>query len=73
MGAFGAVLVIAYHPYGLPMQIWVTLQQTGLGAALPFALVLLVVALPLPVLAYVWTARARIASGSGAALGGPEP
>ncbi|MHB1553433.1 MAG: ABC transporter permease subunit [Acidimicrobiales bacterium] len=73
MGAFGAVLVIAYHPYGLPMQIWVTLQQTGLAAALPFALVLLVVALPLPVLAYVWTARARIASGPGAALGDPVP
>jgi len=71
MGAFGAVLVIAYHPYGLPMQIWVTLQQTGLAAALPFVLVLLVVALPLPVLAYVWTARARIASGPGDAIADP--
>ncbi len=71
MGAFGAVLVIAYHPYGLPMQIWVTLQQTGLAAALPFALLLLVVALPLPVLAYVWTARARIASGPDASVGDP--
>jgi molybdate/tungstate transport system permease protein len=70
MGAFGAVLVIAYHPYGLPMQIWVTLQERGLAAALPFALLLLVVALPLPVLAYVWTARARVASGSGPAVGG---
>lgn len=59
MGAFGAVIIIAYHPYGLPMQIWVTLQESGLAAALPFALVLIVVALPLPLLAYLWSARAR--------------
>lgn len=67
MGAFGAVVIIAYHPYGLPMQIWVTLQQDGLAAALPFALVLLVVAMPLPVLAYAWSARARLAAGPGVA------
>jgi len=59
MGAFGAVIIIAYHPYGLPLQIWTTLQETGLASALPFALVLLVVALPLPVAAYLWSARAR--------------
>jgi molybdate/tungstate transport system permease protein len=59
MGAFGAVLIIAYHPYGLPMQIWTTLQESGLARALPFALLLLVVALPLPVLAYLWSARSR--------------
>lgn len=59
MGAFGAVVIIAYHPYGLPMQIWVTLQETGVASALPFALLLLVVALPLPLLAYLWSARAQ--------------
>jgi molybdate/tungstate transport system permease protein len=59
MGAFGAVIVIAYHPTGLPLQIWLSLQETGLPSALPFALVLLVVALPLPIAAYVWSARAR--------------
>lgn len=59
IGAFGAVLIIAYHPYGIPMQIWVTLNETGLASALPFALVLIVVALPLPLLAYGWSARAR--------------
>ncbi len=59
MGAFGAVIIIAYHPYGLPLQIWVTLQATGLASALPFALVLLVVALPLPLAAYIWSARAQ--------------
>ena len=59
MGAFGAVIVIAYHPYGLPLQIWTTLQETGLPSALPYALVLLVVALPLPLAAYIWSARAQ--------------
>ena len=66
MGAFGAVVIIAYHPYGLPLQIWVTLQETGLASALPFALVLLVVALPLPLAAYIWSARSqrrRLGSG----------
>jgi molybdate/tungstate transport system permease protein len=58
MGAFGAVIIIAYHPYGIPLQIYTTLQETGLPSALPFALVLLVVALPLPLAAYTWSARA---------------
>jgi molybdate/tungstate transport system permease protein len=59
MGAFGAVIIIAYHPYGIPLEIYTTLQETGLATALPFALVLLVVALPLPLAAYIWSARAR--------------
>ena len=59
MGAFGAVIIIAYHPYGLPLQIWTTLAETGLASALPFALLLLVAALPLPIAAYLWSARAR--------------
>jgi molybdate/tungstate transport system permease protein len=58
MGAFGAVIIIAYHPFGIPLQIYTTLQATGLPSALPFALVLLVVALPLPLAAYIWSARA---------------
>jgi len=59
IGAFGAVIIVAYHPYGLPMQIWTTLDETGLASALPFALVLLVVALPLPLIAYAWSRHAR--------------
>jgi molybdate/tungstate transport system permease protein len=59
MGAFGAVVIIAYHPFGIPMQIYTTLQETGLPTALPYALILLVVALPLPLAAYVWSARAE--------------
>jgi molybdate/tungstate transport system permease protein len=59
IGAFGAVVIIAYHPYGIPLQIYVTMQETGLYTALPYALVLLVVALPLPLAAYLWSARAE--------------
>jgi molybdate/tungstate transport system permease protein len=59
IGAFGAVVIIAYHPFGIPMQIFTTLQETGLYSALPYALVLLVVALPLPMAAYIWSARAE--------------
>jgi molybdate/tungstate transport system permease protein len=58
IGAFGAVIIIAYHPAGIPLQIYTTLQETGLASALPYALVLLVVALPLPLAAYLWSARA---------------
>jgi molybdate/tungstate transport system permease protein len=53
------VLIIAYHPYGLPLQIWLTQQETGLASALPYALFLLVVALPLPLAAFTWSAHAR--------------
>ncbi len=60
IGAFGAVLIVAYHPQGLPLQIWTTLEERGLAAALPFALLLLLVALPLPLAAYAWSARARV-------------
>lgn len=78
MGAFGAVVIIAYHPYGLPMATWITLQELGLDPALHYAVVLLIAALPVPLLAYLWSARARGARSSGrwwrvADLGLAEP
>lgn len=57
IGAFGAVLIVAYHPYGLPLQIFTTLEETGLPSALPFAAVLVLVALPLPLAGYYWSSR----------------
>jgi molybdate/tungstate transport system permease protein len=62
IGAFGAVVIVAYHPYGLPMQIWLSFQDQGLSQALAYAMVLVVVALPLPLAAWGWAARARRAS-----------
>ena len=54
IGAFGAVIVIAYNPHTLPVSIWIALQEQGLQAALPLALLLLGVALPLPLLTTLW-------------------
>ncbi|MDQ6893956.1 MAG: ABC transporter permease [Acidobacteriota bacterium] len=40
IGEFGATLVVAYHPYTVPVYLWVQLASEGLGAALPLALCL---------------------------------
>lgn len=54
IGAFGAVIVVAYYPHGLPVAIWIALQERGLGYALPLALILVLVSLPLPLLTVLW-------------------
>ncbi|HXY43345.1 MAG TPA: ABC transporter permease [Acidimicrobiales bacterium] len=59
MGAFGAVLIIAYNPAGLPIDIDQTFIANGLTPALVVALLLIVAALPLPLIALLWSARAR--------------
>jgi molybdate/tungstate transport system permease protein len=59
MGAFGAVLIVAYNPAGLPITIDNSFTEYGLSHALAFALLLIVAALPLPMLAFLWSARAR--------------
>jgi molybdate/tungstate transport system permease protein len=43
MGEFGATLVMAYHPYTLPVLMWVELSGTGLASALPVVLLSLLV------------------------------
>lgn len=64
MAAFGAVLIVAYNPTSLPIAIDEQFIANGLGAALPFALLLVVAALPLPLLAFLWSARARRADAA---------
>jgi len=59
MGAFGAVLIIAYNPAGLPIDIDQSFIANGLTPALVVALLLIVAPLPLPLLAFLWSARAR--------------
>lgn len=54
IGAFGAVIVIAYDPHTLPVSIWIALQEQGLQTALPLALLLLAAALPLPLITTLW-------------------
>lgn len=59
MGAFGAVVIVAYNPPGLPMAIDTGLQAFGLSGALPYGLLLVIAVLPLPVVALLWSSSAR--------------
>ncbi|MHB1989110.1 MAG: molybdate ABC transporter permease subunit [Acidimicrobiales bacterium] len=59
MGAFGAVVIVAYNPPGLPMAIDTGLQAFGLNGALPYGLLLVIVVLPLPLLALLWSSRVQ--------------
>jgi ABC-type Fe3+/spermidine/putrescine transport system ATPase subunit/ABC-type sulfate transport system permease component len=61
-GEFGATMVLAYHPHSLPVYLWVQLTSTGLGAALPVALVALFLA------GVVLAAAQALASREGSAL-----
>lgn len=48
LGEFGAVMVTSYYPHGLPVQLWVNLQDGGLAAVMPLLTLFLIAALPLP-------------------------
>ena len=48
LGEFGAVVVTAYYPAGMPVQIWINLQDAGMPAVMPLLIVFLLTALPLP-------------------------
>lgn len=43
LGEFGATVILAYHPYSLPVLNYVDLSSTGLSQALPLALLALIV------------------------------
>ncbi|MBZ5521911.1 MAG: ABC transporter permease subunit [Acidobacteriia bacterium] len=59
IGEFGAVVITAYYPSGMPVQLWVNLQSFGLPAVMPLLVVFLMVALPLPWLVHVLAQRRR--------------
>lgn len=44
LGEFGATVILAYHPYSLPVLNYVNLNSTGLSMALPLALLALIIA-----------------------------
>jgi molybdate/tungstate transport system permease protein len=58
MAAFGAVLIVAYNPTSLPLAIRNEWYANGFDGAMPLALLLVVAALPLPLLAFLWSSRA---------------
>jgi molybdate/tungstate transport system permease protein len=57
LGEFGAVIVTAYYPSGMPVQIWVNLQDAGMPAVMPLLIVFLLTALPLPWLVHLVAQR----------------
>ncbi len=57
LGEFGAVIVTAYYPSGMPVQIWVNLQDAGMPAVMPLLVVFILTALPLPWLVHLIAQR----------------
>lgn len=56
-GEFGATTVMAYHPYTLPVYVYVQLTGLGVPAALPLALVALIACGAVIALALILTSR----------------
>jgi molybdate/tungstate transport system permease protein len=57
LGEFGIVLIVAYFPAGMPVRLWVDVQDLGIQAVFPLVAVFLAATLPLP----LWLGlRARI-------------
>lgn len=54
---FGAVVVTAYYPAGMPVAIWTSLENFGLPAVMPLLILFLAVSLPLPWLVQIVAQR----------------
>ena len=50
LGEFGIALIIAYYPQGIPVRLWVDLQDAGLNSVYPLLWVFFVIGLPVPLL-----------------------
>lgn len=48
LGEFGIVLIIAYFPAGMPVRLWIDVQDLGIQAVFPLVAVFLMATLPLP-------------------------
>lgn len=48
VGELGIVLIFAYFPQGMPVRLWVDLQDRGLDATFPLLWIFLLAAMPLP-------------------------
>jgi len=56
----GVVLIVAYYPQGIPVRLWVNLQDTGMSAVYPLLWLFFAVGLPLPLLGGLWSRRAGV-------------
>lgn len=64
LGEFGIVLIIAYYPQGIPVKLWVNLQDIGLVAVYPLLWLFFLIAMPIPLLLGLLSRR-QTASTSG--------
>jgi molybdate/tungstate transport system permease protein len=60
LGEFGIVLILAYYPQGIPVKLWVNLQDIGLPAVYPLLWVFFLVAMPLPLILGLASRRQRL-------------
>jgi len=59
LGEFGIVLIVAYYPRGIPVKLWINLQNVGLQAVYPLLWLLFLVGLPLPLVLGLISRRER--------------
>ncbi|ACS84519.1 ABC transporter permease subunit [Musicola paradisiaca] len=57
VGEFGIVMIFAYFPQGIPVKLYVNLQNDGVDAVYALVWLLLAIALPLPLLCFGWAAK----------------
>ncbi|AOU97243.1 sulfate ABC transporter permease [Acidihalobacter yilgarnensis] len=57
LGEFGVVLIIAYFPQGIPVKLWVNLQDYGLSAVYPLLWLFFLIAMPVPLLLGILSRR----------------
>lgn len=60
LGEFGIVLIVAYYPQGIPVKLWVNLQDIGLSAVYPLLWLFFLVAMPLPLILGLASRRQRL-------------
>jgi molybdate/tungstate transport system permease protein len=60
LGEFGVVLIVAYYPQGIPVKLWVNLQNVGLNAVYPLLWIFFLVAMPLPLILGLAARRRRL-------------
>ncbi len=57
LGEFGIVLIIAYFPRGIPVKLWVNLQDSGISSVYPLLWLLFLAGLPVPLILGVLARR----------------
>jgi molybdate/tungstate transport system permease protein len=62
IGEFGIVLVFSYFPQGIPVKLFINLQNEGVDSVYTLLWVLLITTLPLPLWCVMWAGRKRAAN-----------